>query len=73
MSGQRSFTDTVGRLGNEPDYVNVTFWGEAANYKLYRNKADFDQQLAIITAAMKSRKPVSVVVRGTEIVSVSAQ
>ena len=73
MSWDMNFTDTVGGLGYEPDYVNVTFRLQAANYRLPRSHNDFDLQLAILTASMKGKKPVNVVVRGTEIVSVSAQ
>lgn len=73
MSWDMNFTDTVSWLGDEPDYVDVNFWEHAANYRLAKSQADFDRQLGFLNASLKGKKPVSVVVRGTEIVSVSAQ
>lgn len=72
MDLDTTFTDIVTGLGEEPGYVNVIFRQHAANYRLASDRSDLDQQLANARTSLKQKKPVRVVVRVTEIISISA-
>jgi hypothetical protein len=70
MDLDTTFTDIVAGLGEEPGVIYVMFRQHAANYRLAADRPDFDQQLATAKKSLKRKKPVTVVARDTEIISI---